>query len=233
MMGDASRAHTALSQSLALSRQAEQRVLALEALRQLAELEEASGRTAMALRRLHAHMALRDSLFNQRTAQRIAALETRAVTEREHRELDRLRERESLQASVIARQRAIGLLGLLLLLLTTAFLVIVGHYYRTAKLQSAEVSRANAELEAANASLRGALADVRTLSGLIPICSSCKKVRDDRGYWNSVENYISSHSAARFSHGICHTCAVELYGEDIAGGVPASKGETPPAAVDS
>ena len=61
--------------------------------------------------------------------------------------------------------------------------------------------------------LKEALERVRTLSGLLPICSHCKKVRDDDGYWHSVEKYITSHSEAVFSHGICPDCMVELYPE--------------------
>lgn len=61
--------------------------------------------------------------------------------------------------------------------------------------------------------LQDALAQVKTLSGLLPICASCKKIRDDKGYWNQIENYISSHSDAQFSHGICPECAKKLYGD--------------------
>lgn len=59
--------------------------------------------------------------------------------------------------------------------------------------------------------LRKALDEVKTLSGLIPICAQCKKVRDDKGYWNQIESYIHAHSGADFSHGICPDCARELY----------------------
>lgn len=55
--------------------------------------------------------------------------------------------------------------------------------------------------------LRQALAEVKTLQGILPICSHCKKIRDDRGYWNQLESYIQSHSEADFSHGICEECA--------------------------
>jgi len=55
--------------------------------------------------------------------------------------------------------------------------------------------------------LRQALAEVKTLRGILPICSHCKKIRDDRGYWNQLESYIQSHSEADFSHGICEECA--------------------------
>ncbi len=59
--------------------------------------------------------------------------------------------------------------------------------------------------------LQVALAEVTTLRGIIPICASCKKVRDDKGYWNQIESYIRDHSEADFSHGICPECAKELY----------------------
>jgi hypothetical protein len=52
---------------------------------------------------------------------------------------------------------------------------------------------------------------VKTLSGLLPICAACKKVRDDQGYWQQIENYISAHSEADFTHSICPECARRLY----------------------
>ena len=59
--------------------------------------------------------------------------------------------------------------------------------------------------------LQEALAKVKLLSGLLPICASCKKIRDDNGYWNQIESYIREHSEAEFSHGICPECAKKLY----------------------
>lgn len=56
-----------------------------------------------------------------------------------------------------------------------------------------------------------ALSRIKILSGIIPICSSCKKIRDDAGYWQQVEEYISKHSEAEFSHGICNDCMKKLY----------------------
>ena len=52
---------------------------------------------------------------------------------------------------------------------------------------------------------------MKTLSGLLPICSSCKKIRDDKGYWTQIEQYISTHSNTRFSHGLCPECMAKLY----------------------
>ena len=68
------------------------------------------------------------------------------------------------------------------------------------------------ELQKLNSELKEALNDVKLLSGLIPICSSCKKIRDDSGYWHKLESYITSHSHAKFTHGLCPDC-VEKFGK--------------------
>jgi hypothetical protein len=57
------------------------------------------------------------------------------------------------------------------------------------------------------------LARIKVLNGLIPICARCKKIRDDKGYWDQLEGYIQSHSEAKFSHGVCPECAEKLYGD--------------------
>jgi DNA-binding response OmpR family regulator len=59
--------------------------------------------------------------------------------------------------------------------------------------------------------LRAALAKIKTLSGFLPICSHCKKIRDDQGYWTQVEVYVRDHSEAEFSHGVCPDCMKKLY----------------------
>jgi hypothetical protein len=59
--------------------------------------------------------------------------------------------------------------------------------------------------------LQQALSEVKKLSVLLPICSSCKKIRDDRGYWNQIEFYIREHSEAEFSHSLCPECHDKLY----------------------
>ena len=73
--------------------------------------------------------------------------------------------------------------------------------------------RAEGERERLIEELKDALSKVKTLSGLIPICASCKKIRDDSGYWNQIESYIKEHSQAEFSHGICPECVQKLYPE--------------------
>jgi DNA-binding response OmpR family regulator len=69
------------------------------------------------------------------------------------------------------------------------------------------------ELRQKNRELEVALSQVKRLSGLLPICASCKKIRDDQGYWQDVAVYIQDHSEAELSHGLCADCAKRLYPE--------------------
>lgn len=76
-----------------------------------------------------------------------------------------------------------------------------------------ERKRAEAEKERLIVELQTTLEQVKTLSGLIPICANCKRIRSDEGYWQQVEEYLIQHSDADFSHGICPNCLDELYPE--------------------
>ncbi len=89
--------------------------------------------------------------------------------------------------------------------------------------RAAALSAANAELSSSLGQrdrlvdgLTEALTRVKTLSGLLPICASCKKVRDDHGYWSQIETYVRTHTEAEFTHGICPECARRLYPEQAA-----------------
>jgi hypothetical protein len=59
--------------------------------------------------------------------------------------------------------------------------------------------------------LQKTIDEVRVLRGILPLCSQCKKIRDDKGYWHQVESYVSAHSEAGFTHGLCPECIRELY----------------------
>jgi sensor domain CHASE-containing protein len=77
----------------------------------------------------------------------------------------------------------------------------------------AERKNAESEKEKMISELQAAMREIKTLSGMLPICSNCKNIRDDKGYWNRIEAYISEHSDAQFSHGLCPDCAKKLYPE--------------------
>ena len=93
---------------------------------------------------------------------------------------------------------------------------LLAHHERleeTVAERTAQLKETNLELVQKNTALEKALAKVKTLSGLLPICSHCKKIRDDKGYWNQIESYIHEHSEAEFSHSICQECAKKYYSD--------------------
>jgi hypothetical protein len=81
----------------------------------------------------------------------------------------------------------------------------------------AALKQAEEERERLITQLQTALASIKTLKGLLPICFSCKQIRDDRGYWNQIDTYIQDHTDAEFTHGICPACAKKLYPELVPG----------------
>ncbi len=97
------------------------------------------------------------------------------------------------------------------IILTYTFLWIVGLLGLT--IAAIRLVNAEQKQEKTIAQLERALSEVKQLSGLLPICASCKKIRDDSGYWKQIEAYIRDHSEAKFSHSICPECAKKLYPE--------------------
>jgi len=82
--------------------------------------------------------------------------------------------------------------------------------FKEVKEQKKKLQDQNDELYNKQIELQNALDNIKTLRGFIPICSHCKKIRDDEGFWKQVEIYVSEHSLATFSHGVCPTC-IELH----------------------
>ncbi len=84
---------------------------------------------------------------------------------------------------------------------------------KTLVLENEISERKKAEIEKGQVivNLKKAMQEIKTLSGLLPICSNCKKIRDDQGYWNMLESYIGEHSDVQFTHSICPECAKKLY----------------------
>ncbi len=84
-------------------------------------------------------------------------------------------------------------------------------FFLTVMIDITERKQAEAARDETIRELRAALAEITTLQGIVPICSSCKKIRDDGGYWEQVENYVARHTGAQFSHGVCPDCMKRLY----------------------
>ena len=74
-----------------------------------------------------------------------------------------------------------------------------------------ELKKAGARLRLQNRELERALSEIKSLRGILPICAGCKRIRDDAGYWQQVEQYVQEHSEAEFSHSICPDCMKKLY----------------------
>lgn len=104
-------------------------------------------------------------------------------------------------------------LSIALAIAVTVFVVVL--YRSRSRLQLAYQAQlqADRELRESEASLQRALNEIKTLRGILPICSSCKKIRNDQGAWQQLELYIGEHSDAQFSHGVCPDCAAKLYAE--------------------
>ena len=87
------------------------------------------------------------------------------------------------------------------------------YLHRLLRIRNQELEKLNAELSARTKELEEALANVKTLKGLVPICAYCKKIRDDKGFWDRVESYMEKHSELSFSHGICPECVKHHFPE--------------------
>lgn len=97
---------------------------------------------------------------------------------------------------------------------TIGYLLLIS--FRLQRKQENLISEKNQlldDMSTRNRELEKAQAELKTLSGLLPICSKCKKIRDEEGYWNRIETYIEKRTEAHFSHSLCESCADELYGE--------------------
>ena len=106
--------------------------------------------------------------------------------------------------------------SVIILILAVLLLVITGRLYFVNIALSKEITarrQAEADLKKHVGDLNKALDEIKTLRGIIPICSHCKKIRDDQGYWNQLERYLEKYSDASFSHGLCPDCSDELYGD--------------------
>ena len=84
-------------------------------------------------------------------------------------------------------------------------------YFLTVMIDITDRKRAEAERESVIQELQSAIEQIKTLKGIVPICCNCKKIRNDKGYWEKVEAYVARHTEAQFSHGICPDCEKKLY----------------------
>lgn len=143
--------------------------------------------------------AAKDSLLNESTSQQLAEIKTRYEMDKKEQELELLRHKEKIQSLQVARLNKDR--GRLIVVVLSVGTIAVGVLF------------INQMIRKRKRELEEALGQIKRLRGLLPICAHCKKIRDDQGYWNQLETYISENSEVVFSHGICPQCMETLYPE--------------------
>jgi len=179
----------------------------------LAEILDEMNDTKKAYNYLKLYCAESDTFFDQQKIRQITEMEVQyQVAERKH-QIELLEKEKAIQELKLKKQSLMIYLstlgGILALAMTTGALFL----YRFKSKAHKQMQAAHIEVMQSNKDLLKALEEVKQLKGLLPICANCKKIRDDQGYWQVLEQYISEHSEAEFSHGICPECAKSLYPE--------------------
>jgi tetratricopeptide (TPR) repeat protein len=208
-VGDLARATDAFQRALALGDRIDAPLMRSTAMKGLAEVEAARGDYRAAYDHALQHQAAQDQMFNQENAARLQQLQVAFDADRQQRAIEALEQERDLQDAELARVRTMRTALAVIVALVALSLTLLYARFRL-KHQSETRLRTQA------AELADALDRVRTLKGLLPICASCKKIRDDNGYWNQVETYVAMHSEAEFTHSICPPCLKTLYPEHYA-----------------
>jgi tetratricopeptide (TPR) repeat protein len=154
------------------------------------------------------YIAARDSLVNQKENYRIADLSIQYEGDKKKREIDMVRKIATIRDLEAKSRNNLLVGGVVFIGLLTAFVSIrIMLIQRTRSM----LRQKKEELETLNTLLQEKIANIRILGGLLPMCPRCKSIKNDKGYWEQLESYISDHTDASFSHGICPTCAKKLY----------------------
>lgn len=208
-MNDLSGAIAAYGRSLAIGARIDAPFLQSNVLKALSEVEAMRGNYQAAYRHQLEHQSVRDRMFNVENSARFQRLQIANESERQQRQIQGLEQQRALGDAELARVRtARTALGIIAVLVIVSLALLYARF--RLKHQSEARFRAQAE------TLSEALERVQTLRGMLPICAWCKKIRDDQGYWTQVEAYVSSHSAAEFTHSICPTCVdTTLYPDQL------------------
>lgn len=157
-------------------------------LEQMSHIYASEGNYKAAWKLFLEHRAVQDSLMNAQISKRVASIQLQNQIEQQAVENERLQRENKIKDLQLERSRSRMFLMLVIMLFIIGVIIVIVYVYRK-KMQ------------------------IKTLRGLIPICSHCKKIRNDQGYYEQLEQYISTHSDAQFSHGICNDCLKEHYPE--------------------
>lgn len=205
-----------------------------ELLKEISGIYSASGQARLALQYFHQYDTIRESLYQSKLDKQLSVFGLRTVLNKKQKENERLvldYKIKNLELEKSNTARNVLLLVAAVFILLTTFIVYL--YRRKAEAnrllesQNKAISEARQQLEHEIAErkviesqrekligqLEESIGKIKTLSGLIPICSSCKKIRNDDGYYEQIEEYLRQHTEASFTHGLCPDCAEKLLTE--------------------
>ncbi len=202
---------TNVKESIALARQINARNELKASYELISALYEKQGNEAEAYRYYKLYVATKDSMFNVQETDKIADISMKIVTMKKDNEIESLKKEKVISSLELEKEHYFSTILVLSLVSLAAIIVILFRYSRKLQHSKTLLEKNNTELGRLNTELHEKIQEIKTLSGLLPICAWCKKIRNDTGYWQQIEGYISEHTAAEFSHGICPTCAEKVH----------------------
>jgi tetratricopeptide (TPR) repeat protein len=179
----------------------------------LSDLYGRRGNASESYRYYKLAVAAKDSIYSIQESTKIAEASMKLVTLKKDNEIETLKREGVISALKIEKQRYSAIILVSTLCFLGTIILILGSYNRNMRQTRKSLEKSNADLAFINAELQDKAREIKTLSGLLPICGHCKKIRDDEGYWNQLEGYISERTSATFSHGICPHCAETMFPE--------------------
>jgi len=208
--------------ALSLARIGKQRQIEKEALGKIIEIYLEQQDVEKAKEYFSQYIAISDSVANFEVSNKITSYMVKSEIEKQRKEKQRFAQEKRIAELEIAQHKSVQ--QKLIILSTFVMFILAGIFilYRMKSRDNTLLIAKNAEIVSAHQQLQSEIAERKqlekereTLSGLIPICANCKKIRNDEGYYEQVEKYIMDHSDAEFSHGICPDCMKKLYPEYI------------------
>lgn len=213
-LGNLKKATTDALNSLSIAEHEDYRQLFSKNYFTLSKINERKGNWQQALGLYKKATAWKDSLFNDEKIAEFSDLQVRFRLQDSDRENLLLRKDNEIQRISLESGQELRNYLIIIILLAIATIVLIFLKFRFSKktntllqAQNSKILLINSEKENLINELQSVLDNVKTLEGLLPICSSCKKIRNDEGHWAEVENYVRDHSKVQFSHGLCPDCA--------------------------
>ncbi|MDQ8155100.1 MAG: tetratricopeptide repeat protein [Gemmatimonadota bacterium] len=210
LTGAYDRAAQTLQESAALSAQIRSRDELKASYELLAQVYERQGNVAESYRYFRLFVATRDSIYNTQESARLADATMRIVTLTKDNEIESLKKEKVIAELQLDREHSFQVALVVILVSLSAVIAILFRYSGKLRQSKTLLETNNAELERLNHELNDRIHEIKTLSGLLPICAWCKNIRDDHGYWQQLEGYIGQRTAAQFSHGICPDCSAKM-----------------------